>query len=207
VDFVSNSLSYAGTILQVVLLVLIIRGPLSRYFPLFLYVLSSVAVSVSLAYVLQRWGVDLEHYFPVFWGGELLLDLQLFLLMITLTPRALEGNPLRSMVVRIMGLVALVVLLVPFVAFESRVFTTKWNDSTSQLLNFGAAVMNMALWGALLVNKQRDRQLLTVSAPEMVCPRIAVRIVQFGASCVTCSVCAPIEIVPVRLAAVFAATE
>ena len=162
-DFLSNSLSYAGTFLQIVLLVLIIRGPLSRYFPLFLYVLSSVAVSVSLAFVLQKWGSDLEHYFPVFWGGELLLDLQLFLLMITLTPRALEGNPLRSSVVRIMGVALVVVLVMPFVAFDSKVFTTKWNDSTSQLLNFGAAVMNLALWGALLVSKQRDRQLLTVS--------------------------------------------
>jgi len=107
-------------------------------------VLSAVAVSVALAYVLQKWGADRDHYFNVFWGGELLLDLQLFLLMITLTPRALEGNPLRSTVVRMMGVIVLVVLLVPFVAFESRVFTTKWNDSTSQLLNFGAAVMNLA---------------------------------------------------------------
>jgi hypothetical protein len=32
------------------------------------------------------------------------------------------------------------------------------------VLNFGAAVMNLALWTALIGNKKRDRQLLTVSA-------------------------------------------
>jgi len=164
VDFVSNSLGYAGTILQVILLVLIIRGPLSRYFPLFLYVLSSVAIYVAEGWVIQKWGADREHYYPVYWGGGLFLGLQLFLVMIILTLRALEGSPLRSKVLRFMGVVLVVVLVVPFVAFESRVGYTKWYDSTWQLLTFGAAVMNLALWGALLVSKLRDRQLLTVSA-------------------------------------------
>ena len=163
-DFWSTGLGYAGTVLQIVLLWLIFRGPLKRYFPLFLYVLSSVVVNSAQGYVFQKWGADREHYYPIYWGGTLFLDIQFFLLMITLTPRALEGNPSRSRLVRIMGVVAVVVLLIPFVAFESRLFTTRWNDSTSQLLNFGAAVMNLVLWGALLIGKQRDRQLLTVSA-------------------------------------------
>lgn len=163
-DFLSNSLGYAGTLLQIVLLVLIFRGAFSRYFPLFIYVLTEVILSFAQAYVVQKWGLDHDHYFHVFWFGELFIDIQLFLMMITLTWRALEGNPQRVKVARFMAIAVLVVLLVPFVAFQSKVYTTRWNDSTSQLLNFGAAVMNLALWGALLVNKQRDRQLLTVTA-------------------------------------------
>ena len=163
-DFLSNSLGYAGTFLQIVLLVLLLRGPYSRYFPLFLYVLTSVAVLFAQGYVLQRWGADREHYYPVYWGGELLLSIQLLLLMIMLTLRALEGNPLRAKLMRFMVAALGVILVIPFVAFESRVYTTRWNDSTTQLLNFGAAAMNLALWGALLIDKRRDRQLLAVSA-------------------------------------------
>ena len=163
-DFLSNSLGYAGTFLQLVLLILIIRGAFSRYFPLFLYVLSEVIISFAQMYVFRKWGLDKDHYLPVYWFGELFLDMQLFLMMISLTWRALEGSPQRAKVARFMGVATVLVVVLPFVAFESKIFTTHWNNSTSQLLNFGAAVMNLVLWGALLVNKQRDRQLLTVTA-------------------------------------------
>ena len=163
-DFLSNILGYAGTFLQFVLLVLIIRGAFSRYFPLFLYVLSEVIISTAQWYVFQKWGLDREHYLPVYWFGELFLDTQLYFMMIMLTWRALEGSPQRAKLARFMGIATLLVLIIPFIAFESKVFTTRWNNSTSQLLNFGAAVMNLLLWGALLVNKHRDRQLLTVTA-------------------------------------------
>ena len=56
------------------------------------------------------------------------------------------------------------VLAIPFVAFHTPVFGRHWNQSVGQLLNFGAAAMNFGLWTALIANKQRDRQLLTVSA-------------------------------------------
>lgn len=162
--FLSNSLTFAGIFLQIALLTLILRGPVKRYFPLFLYVLSYVGVTLAEEWVLWKWGADREHYFDVYWGGELFLDMQLFLLLITLTLRALEGSPLRDKVLRLMGAAAVAVLLIPFVLFESQVYTTRWNDGASQLLNFAAAAMNLALWGALLISKRRDAQLLLVSA-------------------------------------------
>lgn len=163
-SLVATIFGYLGTFLELLLLVLIVRGPFKNYFPLFLYVLTVVAVSFTEGYVLQRWGLDVQHYYRVYWGGELLLDLQLFLLMIALTSRALEQSPLRPKVMRFMLSVSVVVLLLPFVLFENPIFKTRWLDSTSQLLNFAAAVMNLALWGALVIGRTRDRQLLTVSA-------------------------------------------
>ena len=38
-----------------------------------------------------------------------------------------------------------------------------WFNSTSELLNFGAAIMNLGLWGALLANRKRDPQFVAVS--------------------------------------------
>jgi hypothetical protein len=164
VAFVSEILAYGGLILQVIALVLLIRGPVSRYFPLFLYLFTFIAVTLCIAWVYRTQGVGNELYFNVYWGGEMLTDLLSFFLVISLTMRALEGNPLRPKMVRLLAIIVLVALVAPFILFESSVFGRRWNQSVGQLFNFGAAVMNLVLWGALIVSKQRDRQLLTVSA-------------------------------------------
>ena len=57
-----------------------------------------------------------------------------------------------------------VILVVPFLIFSARRFSTAWFDGTSQLLNFGAAIMNLGLWTALIGTKKRDPLLLSVSA-------------------------------------------
>jgi hypothetical protein len=164
VAFVSEILAYGGLILQVIALVLLIRGPWTRYFPLVLYLFTFIAVTLSIAWVYRTQGVANGLYFNLYWGGEILTDLLSFFLVISLTSRALEGNPMRASLIRLMTIVLVVALIVPFVMFDSAVFGRKWNQSTGQLFNFGAAVMNMALWSALVISKQRDRQLLTVSA-------------------------------------------
>jgi hypothetical protein len=128
-----------------------------------LYVLSTVIQAALQGYVLFRWGADLEHYFPVYWGGEIFLDILMFLVMASLTMRALEGSPMRDKVLRFLGVVFIVIVAVPFIAFEGGMKDTKWNDSTSQLLSFGAAVANVVLWGAMLTKKPRDKQMMIVT--------------------------------------------
>jgi hypothetical protein len=92
------------------------------------------------------------------------LLLLLFLLVITFTYQALENSPLRGPAGRLLGLVLALAVALPFVIFyRYGLFTTRWFNGTGQMLNFGAAVMNLALWAALIGNKKRDRQLLTVS--------------------------------------------
>jgi len=100
----------------------------------------------------------------VYWTDEVLLDLLLFLMVILLIYRALEGSPMRAGMGRLLGAVVNSVAIVPFVLFSARRFSTAWFDGTSQLLNFGAAIMNLALWTALIATKKRDPLLLTVSA-------------------------------------------
>ena len=85
-------------------------------------------------------------------------------MVITLTYRALEGSPLRAGMGRLLGAVLVIVLVVPFVLFSARRFSSAWFDGTSQLLNFGGAIMNLGLWTALIGTKKRDPLLLTVSA-------------------------------------------
>ena len=42
-------------------------------------------------------------------------------------------------------------------------FDSQWFSHTSQILNFGAAIMNLVLWTALLSNRRRDSKLVTLS--------------------------------------------
>ena len=163
-SFFDNAVSYSGTALLVVLLYLLMRGPLGRYFPLFLYLLTYLMSSLAEAWGFRTYGYDSVQYRQIYWGGELLVDLLLFFLVIALTLRALEGAPVRGPVMRFLLIVTAVVLALPWVAFESRVFSTRWNNLVAELFNFGAAIMSLGLWTALLVSKRRDRQLLTVTA-------------------------------------------
>lgn len=158
------SLGLLSGVSQVVLVYFLLRGPLARYFPLFLYVLSNLLGSLPVAWYLRQEGVSGPHYFSAFWGGEILLGLLLFVLVVSLTTRALEGSPMRPAALRLLSIVLLIALALPFVAFDSPVFSARWNRSVVQLYNFGAAIMNLVLWTALLVSRRRDPQLLTVSA-------------------------------------------
>ncbi|MEO8100604.1 MAG: hypothetical protein ABI811_23095 [Acidobacteriota bacterium] len=162
--FLSDTIGIVGLVLQVLALILISRGPISRYFPLFLYLLTFTGSSAAEGWILRTFGSRSPEYFNMYWGGELLLDLLLFFLVISLTVRALEDSPLRPGIFKFLMVVLFATLTLPFVLFEGPFFAKQWNQSVTQLLNFGAAIMNLGLWTSLLMSKRRDPQLLTVSA-------------------------------------------
>jgi hypothetical protein len=99
---------------------------------------------------------------------EAIIDLLLFLMVIVMTYQALGNNPLRARIGRHIGrwLAALVAgaVLLPFVLFQGPIFSARWFNPTSQMLTFGGAIVNLALWTALLGNRKRNPLLLAVSA-------------------------------------------
>jgi hypothetical protein len=86
------------------------------------------------------------------------------LMVIGMTYRALAGNPLRAKIERFLTVAVICTIVLPFVLFRGPILGTHWFNETCQMLNFGAAVMNLALWTALLGNQKRDPLLLAVSA-------------------------------------------
>jgi hypothetical protein len=89
-----------------------------------------------------------------------------FLLVIGLTYRATSGGPKRSSIGRMLSGIVVAALVLPFLLFPwgpKPWPRTTWFNSTSELLNFGAAIMNLVLWGALLADRKRDSQLTVVS--------------------------------------------
>jgi hypothetical protein len=149
---------------QAAVIVFLLRGSSFRRYPLLLvYCVLQLAATVTEEYV-SRVHVQANLFRKIYWTDEITLDLLLFFMVIALIYRAVEGSPVRTAMGRLLGVVVAIVAVVPFVLFSARRFSTTWFDGTSQLLNFGAAILNLGLWTALIGTKKRDPLLLTVSA-------------------------------------------
>jgi hypothetical protein len=157
-------------------LVFLLLGPLARFWMVFFYVawelLATAALSIAdffyhgstqMAGAAQTPANKL--YARLYWTNDVLVDLLRFILVIVLLYKATEGATKRAP----KGLLALLVLamaVLPFVLFHPSF--DPWPrgaffNSTSELMNFGAALMNLMLWAALIASRRRDPQLLMVS--------------------------------------------
>ncbi len=108
-------------------------------------------------------------YARLYWTNDVIVDVLRFLLVIWLTYRATSGGPKRTSIGRMLSGIVVVALTLPFLLFPMFPKGPKpwpeasWFNSTSELLNFGAAIMNLVLWGVLLADRKRDPQLTVVS--------------------------------------------
>jgi len=159
-------------------LFLLLRGHSRKFWALLVYVvwelLSSVGLSVyDLLYNGMVVGENaskeaVKWYARLYWTNDVIVDLLRFLLVIGLMYRATSG-PKRASVARILGVIVVVALVLPFLLFPMFPNGPKawiegsWFNSTSELLNFGAAIMNLVLWGVLIADRKRDPQLAIVS--------------------------------------------
>ena len=161
-SYVFRAIGTVGVLLQILLLYFLFQGYVRKYSFLFVYCLAQLVIAIVETLVFQA-GRSSALYARVYWTDELVMDLLLFVMVIDLTYRALEGNPARASALKFLSGVVAAVLVLPFLIFR-RPFTARWFNETSQLLTFGGAIMNLALWTALIGSKRRDPQLLTVSA-------------------------------------------
>ena len=163
---------------QLVVIVLVLIGPARKFLVLLIYVVAELVSTSALTLADMLYGGSLQvsaaHasagqklYTHLYWTDDVVLDLLLFLTVIVLTYQATEGTPLRAAAGKLLGGVALAAVILPFALFHPT-FTPwpkgSWFNSADQLLNFGGAIMNLALWTALIGSRRRDPQLLTVSA-------------------------------------------
>jgi hypothetical protein len=149
--------------LLLALAVLLLRGSFRQYPFLLAYCGTELAISLGEGFAFHSAGVKSALYRYVYWGGDVLHDLMLFLLVMTLTYKTLEGSPMRPATGRLLKIIAVAAVALPFVIYHPY-FNSRWFRHTSQLLSLGAAIMNLLLWTAIIGKKKRDPQLLMVSA-------------------------------------------
>src|SRR5580765_1730745 len=158
-------------------LVLLLRGPTRKFWALLVYVawelLSNLALaSFDLLYNAATPGAAdastqaTRLYARLYYSNDVIVDVLQFLLVIGLTYGATSGGLKRSSTGRILSAIVVVALALPFLLFPmgKRAWPeASWFNSTIELLNFGAAIMNLVLWGVLLTDRKRDPQLTVVS--------------------------------------------
>jgi len=164
VHFFIYALAFATGLAQLGTVAFLLAGPVRRYTFVLAYSLAQLITSLLEFVVVRRFGEISRQYKIMFWSDEIALDLLLFLILMLLTYRAMEGSPARRGMGRMLGAVTIAVMGLPFLLFKGTFVKMEWFDHTSQLLNFGAAILNLGLWTALLRSGRRDKTLLTVSA-------------------------------------------
>jgi hypothetical protein len=153
-------LGFIGIVLQLLLVVLLLRGSFRKYPLVLAYCVIQLILTAAEYYFIRS-----TLYRRIYWTDEIVLNLLLFLMVISFTYRALGDSPLRVTMGKLLAGVFVIVLLLPFLVFKGPPFkANSWFNHTSQLLSFGAAILNLGLWSALVSNRRRDRQLLSVSA-------------------------------------------
>jgi hypothetical protein len=166
----SQFLYGSDTVIQGLLLVLLLRGGFRKYTAFAVYVLGGFIASICETTVYYRQGWESPAYRTIYWADRVTTALLLFLVVIAFTYAALQGNPLRPKAAKAaLGMIVAVTLALPFAMRDhhrSKVygfFTSQWFNHANQAWSFGAAIMNLVLWTALLSNRRRDPQLVTLS--------------------------------------------
>jgi hypothetical protein len=181
-DFLAPVLGIAGAVALLLLIIFLLLGPTRKFWVFLLYVSWELVASVGLTLAdvrlhgtAQASGTDAGRlYARLYWTNDVLLDLLRFVLASVLIYQVVgSSKPLLKRV--LIGLVVAMIIL-PFLLFQPIFPPAKsltlfpawyprgtWFNSTSQLLNFGVAIMNVLLWGALIQFRKRDPQILAVS--------------------------------------------
>ena len=218
-NYVYDFLGIGNGIVLLSVLILILRGPFRKFWILLFYVAWELFATATLTlYDLLYAGPAqgkvasaeaVKLYNRLYWSNDVIVDLLRFLLVIVLTYAATPEGAKRISIGRILGGIVAVVLVLPFLLFPLHFAPwpeAGWFNSTSELLNFGAAIMNLALWGALLANRKRDPQLVAVSiglgvvvtgaaisyglrhltSDQAILPNVFLMLTQLGCWCIWC---------------------
>jgi hypothetical protein len=182
-DELAPVLGISSAVALLLLVVFLLIGSIRKYQVVLLYVSWELFATVGLTFLdLRLHGTaqlgaptDASRlYARLYWTNDVIVDLLRFVLVTVLIYQVVgSAKPLLG---RLLSGLVLAMIVLPFVLFHP-IFPAPqslpsafdmyprgaWFNSTSQLLNFGAAIMNVILWGALLQAKKRDPQILPVS--------------------------------------------
>ena len=183
-DFLAPLLGVSTSLALLCVLFLIVKGRFGKYWIVFVYglweLLATIGFTVADAMVkgtttttAATRTVGQMWYARIYWANDVLVDLFRFVLVIVLLYRAAEG--MKRVPGKVLAGIVVVMIVLPFLLFPMNTRTApedpfhlpypraSWFNSTSELLNFGAAIMNLMLWATLAASRKRDPQILGVS--------------------------------------------
>jgi hypothetical protein len=181
-DFLAPVLGFGNATALLLLIVLLLIGATRKFWVVLLYVSWEFIATVGLTFAYLRiYGKEQVPatlgqllYTRLYWTNDVIADLLRFVLVAVLIYQVVGSS--RPLLARGLSVLVLAAVVLPFLLFQPISAPIKipadtlkwyptgaWFNSTSQLLNFGAAIMNVILWGALIQSKKRDPQILALS--------------------------------------------
>ncbi len=157
-----------GSILQILVLYCLLRGTYRKY-PLLLVYSIVLLAATTLQWIVIFQGGGATGFFTrayqrVYWLNEAVLRAFLFLLVITLTDRAMQNSPRRSILMNILWAGVTLVVIFSLIGWEGSFLSGRSWNRVARNLSFCAALLNLVLWSALVRERTRDMQLLLLSA-------------------------------------------
>ncbi|HTS65631.1 MAG TPA: hypothetical protein VMH28_26595 [Candidatus Acidoferrales bacterium] len=161
---------FVGLVLDVLVVTALLRSGSARRYP-FLLVYVIVDFATTLIEVPSGLSLNVAQspdatrlYAALYWWNERIIQVLVFLIVISLVYRATEQwKPLRKLLAA-MVVATLAIVVVSFVIhYRPGVSPGVWMTPVTRDLNFCAAILDLGLWGLLIRARQRDYKLLMVS--------------------------------------------
>ncbi len=165
--YLFNALIVVGLSLQLLVLNELIGGAYRKYPLLLIYSFALLAATVAESTRFLTGGFSDADYRNWYWINDTILRSLLFFIVISLIATALKNSPSRKPLVRLLGIGAVLVVGVSlFVSydFSGGHFRNSGLARTGSNLSFAATLFSLALWASLLRQRDRDWQLLRLTA-------------------------------------------
>jgi hypothetical protein len=157
-----------GLPLALMVMAAMLRGSWKRYPFVFAYVTGDLLTTVlEIRPGLQYANATAEarrSYAELYWWDERVVQLLVFLLVISLIYRA--SAHLKNRNTLLLGVISGIILFAGvtfFIYYDPSVNTGKWMNPWLRNLNFSASVIDLGLWALLIGAKRKDYTLLLVS--------------------------------------------
>jgi len=175
-DALAPVLGAVSGVVLLLLVVFLLLGSTRKFWVVLLYVSWELVATVGLTIadlLLHGTAQQMDRakqtannrlYAHLYWTNDVIVDLLRFVLVAVLIYKVVGSS--KPSLGRLLALLVLAMIILPFPLFHPTFDPypqVPWFNSTSQLLNFGAAIMNLVLWTALIQARKRDPQIVAVS--------------------------------------------
>jgi hypothetical protein len=158
----------AGLTLELAIMVVLLRGQWKRYPFVFVYLIcdfltTAMEIEPSLHYATASAAEKLA-FSKLYWLNERIIQVSLFLLVISLVYRATaEMQPRRTLLLLVITGTALIVGVSLLIRYNPDIRPGKWMTPWTRDMNFFAAILDLGLWAALIGKRKKDYKLMMIS--------------------------------------------
>jgi len=159
----------AGIVLDILVIRALLRGDYKRFPFLFIYVLVDFLTSVvEIRPVMTLLGSATseaqDFWDTVYWWNERFIQIVIFVIVISLVYRSTSRlGPRPALLASVVLAIAIFAAVTFAVHFRPDIPTRRWMVDWTRDLNFGAAVLDLALWAILVSSREKDYRILMIA--------------------------------------------